>query len=124
MIQNILIFLGIVIFVEFYRYRKRRIRENEASYMNLEGTFIHQEIINRSYFTGTGLGRPSTTVKNLFMLIYSIKDSDDKVFKVAVAQSQFYNAIAYTESLNSGDKVRLKIKKYPDDDVYFFVENL
>lgn len=122
---GIFVLLGFIAGIEIYRFIMKKKKENTAIYIELEGKFIAQEIINKSYYASTGIaGRTITGIKNLFILVYKIEDRHGRVIEVNVAQSQYYNSIAGMESLNKGAHIRIKVKKYPHEDMYIFVENI
>lgn len=124
-IIGFMFFFTVVGSFEYIKYRKRKLREKNAIYVNIEGKIINKYIINQPYFAQVPLsGRTRTTVKSLYMLIFEVEDSRGRVLKVKVVQAEFYDQIDYDGYLDIGERISWKIKKYPETDIYVFVDNL
>ncbi|MCC5912635.1 MAG: hypothetical protein JJT76_19635 [Clostridiaceae bacterium] len=121
---GLIILFATMIIVETYRSIKRERREKQAVYLDLRGKFLKSEIINKPYMTLYGFGRLAGGMENKFILVYHINDINDGIFKVNVAQSDIYDKVACIQTLNEGDKVHIRLKKYQDEDLYTFIENL
>ncbi|ABR46851.1 hypothetical protein Amet_0625 [Alkaliphilus metalliredigens QYMF] len=100
-----LILGGFIAVVETYEYIKKQRVEKNAIYLNLRGKFIEWEVINRPY---TVYYRHVCNVRNLYILVYYIENSHGEIFRVNMAQSEYYNGVDRTQDLNKGDKVHIK----------------
>ncbi|ABR48057.1 hypothetical protein Amet_1892 [Alkaliphilus metalliredigens QYMF] len=119
--RGILILGGFIAVVETYGHIKKQRKEKNATYLNLQGKFLEWQVINRPY---TVYYRHVCNVRNLYILVYYIENSHGEIVEVNMAQSEYYNGVDRVQDLNKGDEVHMKLKKYPDESLYIFMENL
>lgn len=122
---GLIFFFVLVVGTEYRKYRKRRWRKKNTIYLNIKGKIIDKYIISEPYYVHVPVGiRTRLDLRTLYMLIYNVEDSCGKTLKVKVAQSEFHEHINYDEYLDVGEEISWKIKKYPETDIYIFVDNV